>query len=80
MSKLESVKLLKPPKNLDANLSELQFKMIASGITVSDGIVWQKKVYRSGRETVSVSKELGHCDPIISVFGNEGTLDKLLEE
>jgi hypothetical protein len=80
--KLKSISVLVPLETVQASLSEIGFLLADTVTIVSDGKFWNKMLYVSGKETISVSEEIGDAypkDPIITICGSKSTISKVVK-
>ena len=81
VQRLKSISVLVPLERVQASLSEIGFLLEGSVTIVADGKFWNKMLYVSGSETISVSEEIGDAypkDPIITICGSTMTISKVV--
>jgi hypothetical protein len=80
--KLKSISVFVPLEKIEPILSEIGFLLNGSTTIVADGKFWRKMLYVSGKETISLSREIGEAypkDPIITICGSKNTISKVID-
>jgi Fe2+ transport system protein FeoA len=81
MRRLKSISVLIPVDRIQSSLSEMGFIPGGSVTIITDGKYWNRMLYVRGKETITVSDEIGDAypkDPIITICGSGTTISKVI--
>ena len=79
---LKSISVFVPLGAVVKGILKTGFLLVAENTIVTNGKFWTRFVYTKGEETVYVSEEIGDVypkDPIITIFGSEKTITRVLD-
>ncbi len=78
---LKSLALYTPMETVVEQILDLGFTEIAAATIISDSKFWDRHVYKKGRETVTISDEIGDADylrdPVVTICGGPETVKTL---
>ncbi|GIU72073.1 MAG: hypothetical protein KatS3mg003_1552 [Candidatus Nitrosocaldaceae archaeon] len=80
--KVKSIASFASLDSVENTLIELGFTLKDTSTIVSDGKFWHRMLYTRGEEIIFVSEEIGDAypkDPIVTIYGSEHTIEKVVE-